>query len=260
MLPLNLHARHDAIVTLCRAQGFVSVDALAAQFRVTPQTIRRDINILCDTHMLRRRHGGAEPVAATNAPYDTRRVSHLAGKQRIGAAVAARIPDGASVLIGIGTTPEQVALALTRHDGLTVVTNNLRAALALSANPSCRVVLAGGTLRKPNPEVLGIDADALFRQYRADFGVYGVGGVDSDGTLLDFDHQEVGSREALRDGCRCRILVADHAKFGRHAPVRGGHLSDPDVLVTDQTLPDTMRACLTTRTQIVIAAEPGVSA
>lgn len=254
---MNLQGRHDAIVALCRAHGTVTVEGLAERFRVTPQTIRRDINLLSEANLLRRRHGGAEHVpASTNVPYDTRRVSHLSAKMRIGAAVAARIPAGASVLLGIGTTPEQVAVALARHAGLTVVTNNLRVALTLATNPSIHVVMAGGTLRKPNPEVLGEAADALFRRYRADFGIYGVGGIDADGTLLDFDHAEAASRQALRESCRVPILVADASKFGRHAPVRGGHLSEAAIFVTDAHPAAGWMAHLGPATERIHAGEP----
>ncbi len=253
---MNPQGRHDAIVALCRSQGFVTVEGLADRFCVTPQTIRRDINVLSDANLLRRRHGGAEAAAATNLPYDARRVSHLHAKMRIGQAVAARIPHGASLLLGIGTTPEQVAVALARHEGLTVVTNNLRVALTFSTNPSIQVVMAGGTLRKPNPEVLGEAADALFRRYRADFGIYGVGGIDADdGTLLDFDHDEAASRQALRASCRVPILVADASKFGRHAPVRGGHLSEAAVLVTDATADPAWTGHLSATTDLILTGD-----
>jgi DeoR family glycerol-3-phosphate regulon repressor len=213
--------RHDEIVALFRQHGFISMEALAAHFSVTAQTIRRDINALCDADILRRRHGGAELiVAARNQPYDARRVNHLDLKIQIGAAVSRLIPHACCILIGIGTTPEQVAIALAGHNHLTVVTNNLRAALALSTNQSNQIIVPGGTLRFPNPEILGSDADKLFRNFRADFGIYGVGGIDTDGTLLDFDRMEASSRQALRESCRTRILVADSSKFGRQAPVR----------------------------------------
>lgn len=42
-------------------------------------------------------------------------------------------PDNATVFISIGTTPEMVAQALLAKKGLTVVTNNLNAAMAFSA-------------------------------------------------------------------------------------------------------------------------------
>ena len=58
--PLNAQdTRHDRILDLVRRHGFVAIEALAQQFGVTPQTIRRDINALCEQSLLRRYHGGA---------------------------------------------------------------------------------------------------------------------------------------------------------------------------------------------------------
>ena len=115
---MNLSSRQSDIIALIRREGFQSIEALANHFAVTPQTIRRDVNSLCDANVLRRRHGGAELLGATlNAPYESRRVTNLEAKRRIGAAVAGLIPSRASVLFGIGTTPEQVALAMAgEHD------------------------------------------------------------------------------------------------------------------------------------------------
>ena len=248
--------RHNEIIALFRQHGFMTMEALAEHFVVTTQTIRRDINALCDADILRRRHGGAELIHTLRNPsYDQRRISNLEQKASIGAAVAKLIPNGCSVLIGIGTTPEQVALALAEHDHLTVITNNLRAALALSTRQTNQIIVPGGTLRFPNPEILGSEADKTFRSFRADFGIYGVGGIDTDGTLLDLDRMEASSRQALRESCRTRILVADHSKFGRQAPVRGGHLSDPDIFVTDQSVPSSVATMLGSQPRLVIASE-----
>ncbi|MGG5142979.1 DeoR/GlpR family DNA-binding transcription regulator [Alcaligenes ammonioxydans] len=253
---MNLSVRQSIIVDLLAAQGAVSVDGLAAYFGVTPQTIRRDLNHLYEADLVRRRHGGAElNVVERNAPFQTRRITHLQAKARIGRAVAKLIPAGASLLLGFGTTPEQVALALADHRDLTVVTNNISAALALSHNMSHRVVLTGGELRQPNPEILGPGAERLFNSFKADFGVSGVGGFDSDGALLDFDMAESDCHKALRGNCRVRILVLDHTKFGRRAPVRSGSLDDVDILVSDQPIPEPYRDQIPARVQLVIADE-----
>lgn len=45
--------------------------------------------------------------------------------------MAACLSKGSSLFLGIGTTPHQIADQLVFHTGLTVVTNNLNAALAL---------------------------------------------------------------------------------------------------------------------------------
>ena len=226
--------RQQRIVEKTRRVSLVSVDDLAREFGVTTQTIRRDINLLCDANILRRRHGGAELLdAPRNTAYDLRRAMHAEAKERIGDAVARMVEDGATVFISIGTTPAFVANALRHRRHLTVVTNNLNAALALSDISSNRIILPGGELRLPDRDILGEAASAVFTRYRADFGIYGVGGIDADGALLDFQETEVAAREAIRLNARQSILVADRSKFGRLAPIVGGTIHDADHVVID---------------------------
>lgn len=235
----TISARQTEIVERIRTNGFTSVESLADHFAVTPQTIRRDVNSLCDANLLRRRHGGAEYVdrPAVNLPYGSRRISNLQAKQAIGAYVATLIPNHASVSFGIGTTPEFVARAMAEHEDLTVVTNNVNVAVALSANPSNRIIMPGGVMRLPDLDFLGPQVEEMYRSYRVDFGIFGVGGIEPDGTFVDFDRTEVLARTALMESSRLSVLVADVSKFGRQAPASGGLLSDPDIIVLD-ALPD----------------------
>ncbi len=98
--------RHQEILNLLNQHGFVSTEEMVAHFDVSPQTIRRDLNELAEQEKIVRHHGGAAlPNSSTsNTAYTTRKVMQLAEKERIAAAVAARIPDGASLFIDIGTT------------------------------------------------------------------------------------------------------------------------------------------------------------
>lgn len=236
---MNITPRQHDIVDRAKRGGSLNIEELAALFGVTPQTIRRDINLLCDANLLRRRRGGAEYLEAprVNLPYESRRIIHPAAKEAIGACVAGLIPSGASVSFGIGTTPEFVALAMRGHEDLTVITNNLNVAMALSGQPSNRIVLPGGAVRLPDRDVLGPQVEAMYRDYRVDFGVFGVAGIEPDGTLLDFDRAEVLARQAMRESCRRSILVADISKLGRPAPARGGRLEEADLLVLDAPPP-----------------------
>lgn len=232
---MGISSRQQEIIDRIRANGFVSVESLADHFTVTPQTIRRDINVLCDANLLRRKHGGAEYVdaPAVNLPYGSRRISNLESKKAIGSLVAGLIPNHASVSFGIGTTPEFVARAMIDHEDLTVVTNNINVAVALSANPSNRIIMPGGVMRLPDLDFLGPHVEEMYRNYRVDFGVFGVGGIEPDGTFVDFDRAEVLARTALLESCRLSVLVADVSKFGRQAPASGGSLADPGMIVLD---------------------------
>jgi len=69
-----LNDRQNDIVTLARTIGRVNVDDLAIRFDVSPQTIRKDLNDLCEKRILTRVHGGAVIASSVeNVSYEARR-------------------------------------------------------------------------------------------------------------------------------------------------------------------------------------------
>ena len=234
-MSVKTKTRRAQIIEIARERSVVSVDSLANILGVSAQTVRRDINRLCNDDILRRRHGGAEfPSATQNISYDLRQTQNSDAKQAIGRRAAKLVPDGSIIFISIGTTPAIVAGELRKKTNLTVVTNNLNAAMALSVEVSNRIIVPGGEMRLPDRDILGDEAVELIGRYRADFGIYGVGGIDQDGSLLDFHHSEVQVRQRVLENCRTAILVADQTKFGRSAPAIGGHISEADFVIIDQ--------------------------
>lgn len=226
------------LLDLITASGFVGIDELARRFEVTPQTIRRRVNQLCEQGLLRRVHGGVSvPALNANLPYTRRQVQNLAAKQRIAAAVAEHIPDGCSVSIGLGTTPEQVALALRARRDLRVITNSINVVNALAGRADIELTMAGGALRTHDLDVIGSAAARCFSAFRTDFAIFGVGGIDDDGSLLDFETGEVVARRAMVDNSRQALLVVDTSKFGRRAIVRGGHVADVGHVFVDAAPP-----------------------
>lgn len=234
----RMNRRQREILKMVQQQGFVSIEALAHGFNVTPQTARRDINELCDQQLLTRYHGGAG-ISSTveNIAYVTRQVLYLQEKQLIAGMAAARIPDRASLFIGLGTTAEEVSKALVHRDGLRVITNNLNVAAVLSSNSSCEIIVTGGLVRNRDLGLTGEATVDFIRQFRVDIGVIGVSGIDVDGTLLEFDYREVRVMQAIIEHSRKVYLVADYSKFGRNAMVRLGSLGQVDALFTDRLPP-----------------------
>ena len=147
-LAVKQSKRHQEIIDIVKTQGYVSTDDLVERFKVSPQTIRRDLNDLAAENKIRRHHGGATiPSSSENTSYTTRKVMQLAEKDRIAMAMVQHIPDGATLFIDIGTTPEAVARALLNHNDLRIVTNNLNVASVLTGKADFRVILAGGEVR-----------------------------------------------------------------------------------------------------------------
>ena len=231
---MSLPPRQQSILERTRERGYVSIDELAAAFAVTPQTIRRDINQMAEQGLLRRTHGGAasDGSSTQNTAYAMRAGLMRDDKQRIAEAIAAQIPDHASLFINIGTTTESIARALLNHKGLKVITNNLHVAAQLSAKPDFEVLVAGGTVRSDGG-VVGQAAVDFINQFKVDFALVGISGIDEDGSLLDFDYQEVRVSQAIIDNARQVYLAADSSKFGRNAVVRLGSINLVDRVYTD---------------------------
>lgn len=230
--------RRDLIQQVVQERGGVSVGALAEMLGVSTQTIRRDLDIICSGNGLRRAHGRIELAEdRLNTPFDQRAGTNLIGKRAIAEVAAAQIPDGATLFISIGSTALSVARALHRRKELTVITNNLSAAIALSEEVSNRIILPGGEIRLPDRDFVGEEVVDFFARYRAEYAIFGTAGIDADGGLLEFHRAEVRATEQMRKNAQKSILVIDSSKFGRLAPAAGGNLADIDLVVCDRPPP-----------------------
>ena len=227
--------RRDLIRQVVHERGGVSVGALADMLNVSMQTIRRDLDILCENEGLRRVHGRIElSEDRLNTPFNLRADTNLAGKRAIADIVAGAIPNGSTIFLSIGSTPVEVARALLRRQELTVITNNMGAAMALSEELSNRILLPGGELRLPDRDFIGEGSVGFFSRFRAEFAIFGVAGVADDGGLLDFHPAEVRARMQMQQNAQTSFLVLDSSKFGRLAPALGGMITEPDRVVVDR--------------------------
>ena len=250
-----LNPRQAEIMARARVEGRVLVDDLAALFEVTTQTIRRDLNELSRSGLLARVHGGAVlATKVTNIDYVERRALALEAKRLIGARAAAMIPDGCSLIINIGTTTEQVAHGLRERRDLVVVTNNINVVNILSGSEDKEIILAGGMVRQSDGAIVGDEAVDFIRNFKVDFAVIGASSLDEDGSIMDYDLREVAVARAIVANARQTLLVCDHSKFGRNAPVRICDVAEIDVLVTDFAPPTAFaEACAKAGTKIEIA-------
>lgn len=238
--------RQSELLDAVRAHGVATVESLAERFGVTLQTVRRDVKLLAEAGLLARFHGGVRLPSSTteNIAYRQREALNADAKQRIARAVAARVPDGCSILINLGTTTEAVARGLLHHKGLRVITNNLNVAAILADNVDCEVIVAGGVVRHRDRGIVGEAAVDFIRQFRVDIGLIGISGIEADGSLRDFDYREVKVSRAIIEQSREVWLAADHSKFNRPAMVELARIDQLDMLFTDQAPPPPFPALL----------------
>lgn len=232
---MDLNPRQQDILELVKTSGYHTITELAARFDVAPQTVRKDINALCELGLVRRIHGGVTPPTnPSNLNFLTRTALNEEAKQAIGRKTAAMIPAGSCVMLGIGTTVQYVAEALLNHSDLTIVTNNLEVASMFCNATSAEVHFAGGTLRPEDRDVIGTRALLAFQSVFADFGIIGAGGLDRELGVLDFKQFDADISRIILGHARTRILVADHSKW-QHSPKHiVADFDRIDVMVTDR--------------------------
>jgi len=230
--------RQQALLDEVKTRGAVSVERLAQRLDVTMQTVRRDVQRLAEAGLLTRFHGGVSlPREAPSAgAWKERQALYADAKARIARSVAAAIPEGSTLMLGIGTTVEAVARELAHKPGLAVVTHNLHVASLLSEHTQCKVHLAGGMLRTRDSAMEGDSTVEYLQQFKVDIALLGTLGIDPDGSLRDRDLREQAVTQVMVAQARESWLVADVSKFGQPGLAQVAHLRDCKRVFT-QALP-----------------------
>ena len=243
---MNSNPRQITLLKVVQELGSVSVDQLADQLGVTLQTVRRDVQRMAETGQLTRFHGGVRlPSSTTENMGHQQRVSlNAEAKSRIARNIAACVPNDCSIILNIGTTTEAIARSLLQHKGLRVITNNLNVAATLSANPHSEVIVVGGVVRGRDQGIVGEAAVDFIRQFKVDIALIGISGIESDGSLRDYDYREVKVSQTILTHAREVWLAADHSKFNRPAMVEVGTIAQIDHLFTDAAPPEPFAALL----------------
>jgi DeoR/GlpR family transcriptional regulator of sugar metabolism len=228
--------RRDVILRSVRTERSVTVGVLAERLGVSEMTVRRDLDLLAADGKIRRVHGGALRSPA-EPPFAEVVVERFAEKDRIGAAAAALVTDGETVLVDIGTTTLQLARHL-RGRRLTVVTSNLAVYEELLPEHDIELVLLGGVVRRNYRSLVGFLAEDSLRQLSADRAFLGASGMRSDLSVMDTTMVEVPIKRAMIAAASHVTLLVDGGKFPGTGVARICGPEAVDVLITDDSSPE----------------------
>ncbi|WP_374585544.1 DeoR/GlpR family DNA-binding transcription regulator [Ideonella dechloratans] len=240
---MNISPRQRDILAWLQEAHQLGTEQLADRFQVSPQTIRRDVQALCEQGLARRQHGGlALQAAQHNRSFAQRSGVQGERKRRIARAAVAWLQDEATVFLGYGTTVAEFARALPPEKPLRVVTNNLDAALALADKPAVETWLAGGRLRPADRDLMGFATLDFLQRFEAHVAVLGAGGITAEGVLCEFQPEEAELSRVLLAHSQSQLLLADGSKYLRAAPCRVAPLAELDHLFTDDEAPEALQA------------------
>ncbi|NPV54920.1 MAG: DeoR/GlpR transcriptional regulator [Firmicutes bacterium] len=235
--------RHLQICDLLRQKGAIGVTEMAKLFKVSEMTIRRDLTELEQLGKLHRTHGGAVAARTDDyePPYIIRASENVHEKRIIGRAAADLVSDGDVIILDVGTTPLQVAKHLASGKRVTVLTNWIPNVLVLSKKQGVDTILMGGAVRPEELSLVGGMTEEFFQRFNANKLFLGVGGVSLEKGLTDYRMDEVEAKKTMLKVTQKAILVADHTKFERVAPIKIAPISVIHTVVTDSGISEDMR-------------------
>lgn len=243
------------ILEMVRANGAVSLRELARVVQTSEVTVRRDVRILESEGLLDRRHGGAVlPGGFTReAGFPQRSLATSAEKAAIAECAAALVGEGEAVVVGAGTTTQELARRLARVPGLTVVTNSLLVAQALAHANRVEVVMTGGTLRGSNYALVGSGAEQSLQGLRVSRAFVSGAGLTADRGLSTSNMLSASVDRALVQAAAEVVVLADHQKLGSDTMFQTVPTDAISHVVTDQPPPDGRAAA-----QLEALADQGV--
>jgi DeoR family transcriptional regulator, aga operon transcriptional repressor len=246
--------RLSSVLERLSGNGSVGVGDLAGELGVSPATVRRDLRLLEEQHLLTRTHGGAVAHGVLyELPLRYRSARHGEQKLRIAREAAARVTEGTAVGLTGGTTTTEVARALVATPRLTVVTNSLSIASELAVRPNLKLVVTGGVARAESYELVGPLAESSLAGLNLDVVLVGVDGISARAGLTTHHEVEAHTNRALIDRASVVIVVADSSKLGVVAFAQICGLARITEVITDeQAAPAAVRELTAEGIQVTI--------
>jgi len=232
---LPLSRRQSAILERVTLQGFVTIEALAVEFGVSTQTVRRDIIALSESGRIQRFHGGAGPtfgIEAARLDHGAKREIGKPAKIAVARKAAAMIPDKAAVFLDVGTTVEACARELSRREGFTVFTTSMRAAMAFDPGRHTVYVL-GGRLARKDGSLVGEDTVQKLSAIHLDVALIACSAIDPMNRGMDFDLSKIAVKRAAMVASVRALLLSTRSKFGRTALGKIADLDDFAAVITE---------------------------
>ena len=221
----------------------VEVTTLSQLLNVSDATIRNDLEELEKEGFLERFHGGAtlkstDTHEEINNTFNGSSIQYDKDKEEIGKVAAALVKEKEWIFLGPGKTSFYIAKALVDRNNINVLTNNLMVANILSNNYSTQILLLGGRLNSDGLYTIQDDISKELNNIYLSKAFFSVDSADLEYGYTLSDLNVLNLIKTVSSQCHKSIFVVDSKKFGKRSFMRLGDLDYPNVIVTNDNIPD----------------------
>ena len=230
--------RRLQLIEWSRSEGRIDANDAATRLDVAIETVRRDLDLLQKSGMVRRVHGGA--IAVDRIPHEfnlrERRSTNIEAKRRIASVAASQIPSEGAIFVDGGTTTELLAEYLIDRPKLLVITNSIPLG-NLVAESSTPVHLLSGRLRSTTLSALGSRTLSDIATFQTQVVFLGTNGISVRAGLTTSDPEEAAVKQAMMKHSQESIVLVDSTKCEEVFPSVFSDGHNLDRLITDIDAP-----------------------
>ena len=227
--------RRNAILEKLQAERRVVVSELSQIYKVSEETIRRDLEKLENDGFAIKSYGGAviNENANVDLPFNIRKKRNVISKQKIAEVISSRIKDGTSIMLDASSTAVYIAKALKERKNLTLITNSIEILIEMFDTPNVNVLSTGGAMREGSFALVGPQTDKMLNSYHVDIAIVSAIGFDLETGMTDTEELHANNKKTMLHAGREKVLAVDSSKFGKTAFTEIGTLEDISMVVTD---------------------------
>lgn len=230
--------RIENILSILKANGYVSVKYLTEQLHYSTATINRDLNVMQKQNLVTRTYGGVELVKRKGVALPFRYHLMKPVKNKMGEMAASLVNDGDIIFVDGTTTTEYIGKYLVNKKDITVITTNISLVAYLSQY-NIRCICLGGEMREA-PSMLGGNLSIEnAMKFNADICFFSTGGISEDGIIGNGAYALLHT--IMIKNSKKAYFLADHDKVGVQLPNNIVSLGDIDGIITDYIFPDEIK-------------------
>jgi DeoR/GlpR family transcriptional regulator of sugar metabolism len=226
-------ARRDVILSRLAQGRSVVAAALALEFEVSEDAIRRDLRALAAEGRCRRVYGGALPLSKATAPMAARMEEARDRKLALAREAASLVKPGEFVFLDSGSTNLALVSCLPEDFELTIATNSIDIAAAALRRSDLRLIMVGGAVNYGVGGCVDAQATLSLTKMNVDLGVVGACAVSPATGVSAYELSDATFKRALLAASQKSVVLTTTEKLGARAPHRVAELSDIDTFVVE---------------------------
>lgn len=226
----------------------VTWDQLCEEFKVSKNTMRRDVDELVSNDEVKKIYGGVTIEGiSTTVSFAERNISNLSEKKQIAKKAAELVHSGEIIFIDSGTTTFHMIEHIKDLEELTILTNSIEVILQCVPYPNISVISLSGKLNRKTLSFTGASAVEVLEKYNISRAFLAATGISVNSGATNSYPLETDIKRAAISKSQVKYLLVDHAKFDVISLMTYSDYSDLDAIITDQMPPSSLQKVLKER-------------